>query len=161
MTDKQYNLCVDNFSDNILRFLVKNLKDRQEAEDILQDVFLKLWEKHKEVDNDKVKAYLFKAAYNTMINTINHNKLIDNIEIKDTVTINAQNAHSDIKDILSDALNLLSSLQKASLLLRDYEGYSYNEIGQILNITEENVKINIFRARQKMKKYIGSIDNII
>ncbi|MDR0972138.1 MAG: RNA polymerase sigma factor [Bacteroidales bacterium] len=161
MTDKQYNLCVDNFSDNILRFLVKNLKDRQEAEDILQDVFLKLWEKHKEVDNDKVKAYLFKAAYNTMINTINHNKLIDNIEIKDTVTINAQNAHSDIRDILSDALNLLSSLQKASLLLRDYEGYSYNEIGQILNITEENVKINIFRARQKMKKYIGSIDNII
>jgi RNA polymerase sigma factor (sigma-70 family) len=55
----------------------------------------------------------------------------------------------------------LPDMQKTVLLLRDYEGYDYAEIGKITNLSESQVKVYIFRARKEMKKYLVSIDLII
>ena len=158
MTEKEYNLCIDNFTDSAFRFLVKNIKDSDTAKDILQDTFTKLWEKREDVEYVKAKSYIFTSAYHTMINNIKYNSLKYNIPQTQTTT---SNSYNDISEVLNEALEQLPQIQKASILLRDYEGYSYNEIGDILNLSQEQVKINIFRARVKLKEYIVTIDNVI
>lgn len=158
MTEKEYNLCIDNFIDSAFRFLVKNIKDSDTAKDILQDTFTKLWEKREDVEYVKAKSYIFTSAYHTMINNIKYNSLKFNIPQTQTIT---SNSYNDISEVLNEALEQLPQIQKASILLRDYEGYSYNEIGDILNLSQEQVKINIFRARVKLKEYIVTIDNVI
>ena len=158
MTEKEYNLCIDNFTDSAFRFLVKNIKDSDTAKDILQDTFTKLWEKKEDVEYVKAKSYIFTSAYHTMINNIKYNSLKFNIPQAQTIT---SNSYNDINEVLNEALEQLPQIQKASILLRDYEGYSYNEIGDILNLSQEQVKINIFRARVKLKEYIVTIDNVL
>ena len=158
MTEKEYNFCVDNFADAILRFLVKNIKDIDSAKDILQDTYVKLWEKKEGVDFLKAKSYIFTTAYHTMINDIKYRAQKDNITPSRTMDINK---YSDVKQVLNEALERLPKLQKEVILLRDYEGYAYKEIGEILSLSEEQVKVYIFRARVKLKEYTGSIDNII
>ena len=158
MTEKEYNLCIDNFTDSAFRFLVKNIKDSDAAKDILQDTFTKLWEKREDVDFLKAKSYIFTSAYHTMINNIKYNSLKYNLPQTQTIT---SNSYNDINEVLNEALEQLPQIQKASILLRDYEGYSYNEIGDILDLSQEQVKINIFRARVKLKEYIVTIDNVI
>ena len=158
MTEKEYNLCIDNFTDSAFRFLVKNIKDSDTAKDILQDTYTKLWEKREDVEYVKAKSYIFTSAYHTMINNIKYNSLKFNIPQTQTIT---SNSYNDISEVLNEALEQLPQIQKASILLRDYEGYSYNEIGDILNLSQEQVKINIFRARVKLKEYIVTIDNVI
>jgi RNA polymerase sigma-70 factor (ECF subfamily) len=67
----------------------------------------------------------------------------------------------DTKAILEKALNELPPVQKSILLLRDLEGYEYKEIGEILGISEAQVKVYLFRARQKVKNYIKELTNVL
>ena len=69
--------------------------------------------------------------------------------------------YSDVKKILNDALNLLPEIQKAVITLRDFEGYSYEEIGKITDLNESQVKVYIYRARLFLKQYIGSPERVI
>jgi RNA polymerase sigma factor (sigma-70 family) len=67
----------------------------------------------------------------------------------------------DLKSILDQALNTLSDIQKSVILLRDYEGYNYKEIAEVTGLNLSQVKVYIFRGRQKLKNYIGKMDVVI
>ncbi len=71
------------------------------------------------------------------------------------------NQYTDLKEILDEALLLLNEKQRSVILLRDYEGYSYKEISEILSISEDQVKINIYRGRKFLQNYIKNIETII
>ncbi|MBZ0242400.1 MAG: RNA polymerase sigma factor, partial [Bacteroidales bacterium] len=73
----------------------------------------------------------------------------------------SHNSYSDLKEILDEALKTLSEIQRSVVLLRDYEGYSYAEIGEITGLKEAQVKVYIFRARVHLKKYLQSIENVL
>ena len=62
---------------------------------------------------------------------------------------------------LEKALTQISEIQRTVILLRDYEGYSYAEIGEITGLNESQVKVNIFRGRQALKDIIGNPHNLI
>ena len=160
MTVKEYNQSVDLYSDMVFRFLIKNTKDTHLSNDIIQDVFLKLWEKRKGVNFEKVKSYLFKMAYHKMIDNYRKNKHNEPIEDDYFKEENSYN-ELDTKDLIEKALNRLPSIQKAAITLRDYEGYSYGEIGEILNLNESQVKVYIYRGRKSLKTYFVSIENIL
>jgi len=74
MNTHEYNECVKQYSDGIFRFIVKNLGDEFESENIVQNTFEKLWIKREAVRMETAKAYLFKVAYNNMIDVIRKNK---------------------------------------------------------------------------------------
>jgi RNA polymerase sigma-70 factor (ECF subfamily) len=61
-------------------------------------------------------------------------------------------------EVLKEAVDRLPEIQKMVLLLRDYEGYSYEEIGEMANLNESQVKVYIYRARVFLKKYIGKME---
>jgi len=161
MTVAEYNECVDLYSDRVFRFILKSIKDEDMTKDIIQDTYLKLWEKHDNVDFTKAKSYIFTAAYHTMVDYIRKNKrivLYDREESSDYLDSLGKSTppteQIDLKKVLNDAINLLSEDQRAVILLRDYEGYSYKEISDITRLSEAQVKVYIYRARLFLKNYI-------
>ncbi|MEI6122041.1 MAG: RNA polymerase sigma factor [Bacteroidota bacterium] len=161
MTVNEYNQCVDNFSDGVYRFILKNIKDEEKAKDIVQDSFEKMWIKVAEISFEKAKSYLYTTAYHTMIDSIRKSSKQDLLESVHENIIICKNDYSDLKEILDEAVEKLPEIQRSVLLLRDYEGYSYEEIGEITNLNESQVKVYIFRARAFLKNYIGSLETVI
>jgi RNA polymerase sigma-70 factor (ECF subfamily) len=66
-----------------------------------------------------------------------------------------------LNDVLNEALEQLPTIQKSVIMLRDYEGYSYEEIEEITGLNESQVKVYIYRARVALKEYIGKIENVL
>ncbi len=161
MTVSEYNKCVDNFSDGVYRFILHNIKDKDDAKDIVQDTFEKLWMTYQNVNFEKAKSYIFTTAYRTMIDKIRRGKKSTKIEEADLNTLKDERHYSDIKQILKEAVSKLPEMQKSVIMLRDYEGYSYEEIGGITGLNESQVKVYIYRARNFLKEYIGSVENVI
>jgi RNA polymerase sigma factor (sigma-70 family) len=161
MTVREYNQCVDDHADGVYRFILKNIKDEDKARDIVQDSFEKMWNKVLEIDAAKAKSYLFTTAYHTMIDSIRKDKR--QTELADDVlnSHSTGNAYSDLKEILNEALAKLPDIQKHVIMLRDYEGYSYQEIGEITSLNESQVKVYIYRARTFLKNYIGRMDVVV
>ena len=159
MTIKEFNTAVDLWSDRIYRFLLKNTRDANTAQDLVQESFEKLWCNRDIVSVDKVKSYLFKIAYNAFIDHVRkHKRQI----VTDTVPeVESNEQYSDLNEILEIALNRLPEKYKTIIMLRDYEGYSYKEIAEIMELNEAQVKINIYRARVILKEFIGSVETLI
>ncbi len=161
MNVSEYNMSVDEYSDGIYRFILKQIKDKDKAKDIVQDTYIKMWNKHEEIQAEKVKSYLFTAAYHTMIDQIRKDKRQVSMDSAQYLTPSTDNKYSDLKAVLNEALEKLPEIQKSAILLRDYEGYDYKEIGEILNLNESQVKVYIFRGRQTLKNYIVHAENLI
>lgn len=161
MTVNEYNKCVDACADGVYRFVLKNIKDADTAGDIVQDAFAKMWEKVKDISYEKSKSYLFTAAYHTMIDRIRKDKRWEPDGDLERYDEGKESGYSDLKEILDEALERLPEVQRSVLLLRDYEGYSYDEIGKITDLNESQVKVYIYRARLAMKKYLVSMENLI
>ena len=161
MTVAEYNECVDSHSDNVYRFILKNIRDVQAAQDIVQDSYEKLWLKYREVSFQKAKSYLFTTAYHRMIDIIRKDQKFSRIETDYDLADGYTHHFSDVKKVLDEALQRLPEIQRTVVLLRDYEGYSYEEIGQITGLNESQVKVYIFRARIALKNYLVSIENLV
>jgi RNA polymerase sigma-70 factor (ECF subfamily) len=161
MTTSEYNKCVDEHADRLYRFILKNIKNEDEARDIVQDAFENMWRNIEKVDGKKAKSYLFTTGYHTMIDAIRKKKNVSHYTEVNEESLFHTEQYTDLKKILNDAINLLPDTQKAVILLRDYEGYSYEEIGAITNLNESQVKVYIYRARLFLKEYIGSPERVI
>ncbi len=161
MTIAEYNKSVDDYSDGIYRFVLKNLKHEDRAQDVVQDTYEKLWVKVNEVAADKVRSYLFTTAYHTMIDLIRKEKRMTAFEQEKHDRPVAPRHYTGLSQILDEAVNRLPEDQRSVIMLRDYEGYSYEEIAEITGLSESQVKVYIFRARMFLKNYIGSIEAVI
>ncbi len=162
MTTAEYNKTVDDWSDNVFRFILKHVKDKDKARDIVQDTWEKMWLKVEEITASTAKSYLFTAAYRTMIDLIRRDAKQGKFdETKAARKFTTENNYSDLQEILHKAIEKLPEIQKSVVLLRDYEGYSYEEIGEITGLSEQQVKVYIFRARQFLKEELGSMEAVL
>jgi len=161
MTVKEYNISVENFADSVYRFILGNLKDEDRANDIVQDCYEKLWMHVSEIEYPVVKSWLFSTAYHTMIDIIRKEKRMTIMESFHENEMIYDSQYTDLNEILHKALDRLPESQKTSVMLRDYEGYSYKEIGDITGQTEAQVKINIYRGRLALKNFIGKIETVL
>jgi RNA polymerase sigma-70 factor (ECF subfamily) len=160
MTEFEYNQCVNQYADNVYRFIVKNLRHEEDARDIVQSAFEKMWRNREAVEAVKSKSFLFTVAYNQMIDHIRKSK---KIQLKDEFNEDGrsqQQRNSNLKKTLMEALNRLNETQKSLVMLKDYEGYSYEEIGQIMDLTESQVKVYLHRARLALRNYLVSPENV-
>lgn len=161
MLTADYNRCVDTYADPLFRFIVKSMRDSEAAKDVVQEAFARLWEKRHDVDGQKARSYLFSTAYHHMIDVLRKEKRnadMENVVVEPT---SGPAPPSDLKALLEEALQRLPEIQRHVVLLRDYEGYNYTEIGEICGLSESQVKVYIFRARKKLKSYIGKLDLIL
>jgi RNA polymerase sigma factor (sigma-70 family) len=161
MTVKEYNRSVEEYSDCLYRFIRADLKDEEQANDIVQDSYEKLWRHVSEIEYPVVKSWLFSTAYHAMIDIIRKEKRMTVLDESYESTIHFEAQYTDLNEILHSALYRLPEQQRSSVLLRDYEGYSYKEIGEITGLSEAQVKINIYRGRIALRNYIGKIETVL
>lgn len=147
---------VTEHASNLYGYVFKYLRNSEDSHDIVQDVFEKLWKNRKKVEVEKAKAWMFRTGHNTLINfskkkqrTTYHTEMIPE-------RCKVDNSFEN-KEIIDLALSLLPPMQKSIVLLRDLEGYAYDEIGEILEISDSQVKVYLYRARKKMKKQLKDL----
>lgn len=149
-------------SNKLYGYALKFLRNTEDAQDIVQDVFEKLWINRKKVEVEKAKSWMFTSAHNAMLNLINKkqrtqfpgdDKLPENCRKEDSTFESNQ--------VVNRAVNILPPIQKSIILLRDLEGYSYEEIGEILQLSDSQVKVYLFRARNKIKKQLKGLIELV
>lgn len=160
MTTQEYNICVQTHTDGIYRFILKNIKDEFEAENIVQNTYEKLWIRKDKIEFKTAKPYLFKMAYHEMIDSIRKQK--NRVSFDDIGEIAAEEElYNNTMEVVKKAMNRLPEKQKNVLLLRDYEGYDYRSIGKIMDLSDSQVKVYIFRARKTIKAYLQKLDVLV
>jgi|JI7StandDraft_1071085.scaffolds.fasta_scaffold106221_2 RNA polymerase sigma factor (sigma-70 family) len=161
MTLADYNQAVDLHADGLYRFALKHLRDRDSAKDIVQESFARLWAKVTEVDAAKAKSYLFTTAHHAMVDAVRKDGRSTRMEEHHTNLRSVDQAAPDLKEVLDAALATLPAIQRSVVLLRDLEGYSYDEIAELTGLNLAQVKVYIYRGRTALKDYIGQLDLIL
>jgi len=154
LTRKEYNKTVDMYSGRLFGYVLKCLQNSEDASDIVQDVFERLWNHRKNVEVEKAKTWLYTTAHNALINFAKKKARMD--LYGDNLPERSQETESrfEMKEIVDMVIDTLPPLQKSILLLRDLEGYHYDEIGEMLSISDSQVKVYLFRARRKIKQQL-------
>lgn len=161
MTERRYNECVDQYADALFRFIVKNLRHEEDARDIVQSAFEKLWINRDKVNLDTLKSYLFTIAYNLMIDHIRKSKRVSYREDFGEQERGTVQQTGKSNRILDEAFNRLNETQRSLVMLKDYEGYNYEEIGKITGLSESQVKVYLHRARLQLRAYIVDPQNVL
>ena len=161
MKRNDYNIIVKEHANSLYGFALKFLRSSEDAADIVQDVYEKLWLNREKVEKEKAKSWMFTCAYNAMINFSTKRKRMTydseglperGEEVKDTF---------ESREVVDRAVNILPPIQKSIILLRDLEGYTYEEIGDILDLTQSQVKVYLFRARNKIKNKLKDSTSLV
>ena len=162
MTQEEYNKCVDLYSDRVYRFILKNVQNEADAQDVVQNSFIKMWQNYEKVEYEKARSFLFTVAYRDMIDQIRKTKRVSHTDALPENALGVTHSSTNqVKELIDRGLNTLSEIQRNVITLKDYEGYNYKEIGEITNLSESQVKVYIFRARKKLKEFLVSIDNVL
>jgi RNA polymerase sigma factor (sigma-70 family) len=159
---REYNTIVNEHSNNLFGYAMNFLRDREDAEDIVQDVFEKLWVNRGKVEPTKAKSWMFTTAHNAMINFSTRKSRMsfyDEMERfeKGEIIPNSFEAN----EVVNRAVSILPPIQKSIVILRDLEGYSYEEVGEILDLSESQVKVYLFRGRRKIKKQLKGLVELV
>lgn len=151
--------------DKLFRLALRITFDRAEAEDVVQDTMIRVWNKREEwTQFGSIEAYCLTVAKNLAIDR-SQKKEAQNVELTPEMEEESeisgpydQLVNNERMSIIHRLINELPEKQRLIMQLRDIEGESYKEIAKILNLTEEQVKVNLFRARQKVKQNYLEID---
>ena len=151
--------------DKLFRLALRITFDSAEAEDVVQDTMIRVWNKREEwTQFGSIEAYCLTVAKNLAIDR-SQKKEAQNVELTPEMEEESeisgpydQLVNNERMSIIHRLINELPEKQRLIMQLRDIEGESYKEIAKILNLTEEQVKVNLFRARQKVKQRYLEID---
>lgn len=152
--------------DKLFRLALSITGSRQDAEDVVQDAMLRVWQKQSEWDTiENLEGYCLRSARNIALDKISlkdnqHDGFPEQFEVSEPSGNVADKFETEERlKIIHQLINELPEKQRTIMQLRDIEGLSYKEIAEIMFISEEQVKVTLFRARQKIKEHFRLIDN--
>jgi RNA polymerase sigma-70 factor (ECF subfamily) len=151
----EYNFIIDELSAQLYRYAFHFLRNQEDAKDIIQDVFEKMWLNRKTIELETVKPWLYRCTHNAMVNFIakkSRTSYMSNQELPKTTS--PFDSSFESMQVVDRMVSILPPTQKSIILLRDIEGYTYKEIGLILDLSASQVKVYLFRARMKIKKQL-------
>jgi RNA polymerase sigma-70 factor (ECF subfamily) len=161
MTVDDYNRCVDQHSDGVYRFALKHLRDTDKAKDVVQESYARLWMKVDEVEAMKAKSYLFTTAHHVMVDEVRKSSKSTRMEEHHEELTWTSQGQPDLQEVLERGLATLPEIQRSVVLLRDLEGYTYEEIAGITGLSLDQVKVYIYRGRTAMKNWIGQLEGVV
>ena len=141
------------------RLALRITLNSQEAEDVVQDVIIKLWKMREQLEGvDNLEAYTLRMVRNLALDRqrmkVNQTENIDGMDFLSSSSVEASIETEERISNIRQAMERLPEKQRIAMQLRDFESRSYKEIADIMEITEEQVKVNIFRARQAIRQLI-------
>ena len=154
------DLIVRKYRDKIFRHALYVVKDYQEAVDVTQEVFIKLWQHWRKIDHSKLSAWLMRVAHNAVIDKVRKQKNGDGL-LDEYAEVEEQGQRHDpgqerdqaaFKAELLDAIQGLDEPFRSIVIMRDIQGLSYGEIQETLEISDSQVKVYLHRGRRKLRE---------
>lgn len=153
--------------DALYRLALRITLSHEEAQDIVQDTLIKVWDKRESWNEiESIETFSITICRNLALDRIKkHDNLNDSLEERQTESPDTSSTpfedtlQQDRIELVRNLVNALPEKQRSCMQLRDFEGKPYKEIANILGISEEQVKVNIFRARQTVKERFQKYDN--
>ena len=167
MVAKDFKKKVLPVSNKILRFAAHFLKDEDEARDVVQDVFLKLWQRKESLEEiDNIEAFAMRMTRNRCLDVIRAKRVVPiNEEVErqmkeKTIDVHSKVELSESAQIIRKLITKLPDLQRTVMHLRDIEQYSYDEIAEITELQINAIRVNLSRARKKVRdEFLKTMNN--
>ncbi|MDD9894368.1 MAG: sigma-70 family RNA polymerase sigma factor [Gammaproteobacteria bacterium] len=156
----QYRQAVDQHRQRIFSFAHYSLRAKEDAEDVTQEVFIKLWQHWQKIDHSKLGGWLMRVAHNAVIDQVRKNKSA-NSQQDDYAEVEEQAEEIDegrqldqaaFKQQLMEAIRELDDPFRSIIVMRDVQGLSYAEIRETLDMSESQVKVYLHRSRRKLRE---------
>ncbi len=166
---------VENYSNLIYKVAIGFMHDQQAADDIVQDVFIKLWESAPKLNFDKTKlsTWLYRVTVNHCINQVKRQKFKSlfhdlskftrknddgaiEVEIHDNINLNPQQytENQELGQIIQKAINSLPKKQRIAFILTKYRNMSAKQAAEIMDTSPANVDVLVHRAKKNLQKFI-------
>jgi RNA polymerase sigma-70 factor (ECF subfamily) len=166
MQTEEFQRLFIEMKDKLYRFSLRIVRSSDVAEDVVQEVMIKLWTKRDRMESiDNINGWLMVLARNLSIDKVrskHHStgSLETAYYVQDGETKpDRQAEQSDLMEQIEAAVQQLPETQRLVFHLRDVEGMTYREVSDILDLSLENVKVNLFRARQKLRKLLKQVES--
>ncbi len=158
MDKKQFTDILEIYQSAVIRIIYKMVNSWETARDLAQDAFLRLWRYRNKITEDKpIFTLLYKIAVNLSIDHLrkNSNKYIG-LEDSKTMTSAENQEDRELYQLILTVSDKLKPKQKAVFILRDIEGFSFEEITTIMNMPVGNIRSNLHLARKNIKNFLES-----
>ena len=159
---KFFEAIYNTYAKEIRRFLFYKTQDIDKSEDILQEVFIKLWENCNKVDPNKVKSYIYSIANNMFLNEIKHQKVVQNYRKHNGNDSTNESPEfimleKEFMEKLESTIDNLPEKQREVFLMNRIEKKKYKEIALLLDISVKAVEKRMHQALVVMRKEIGDV----
>ena len=158
--EEQFEVFYKQEVNHVFRFILIKNKNKDEAFDIVQEAFIKIWENCNKFDLQKAKSYLFSIAGNLFLNVKKHEKVVRNYENNftdlyiDTETPESTLRQKEFKHKLEKAIGNLTDSDREVFLLNRIEGKKYKEIAELLGISVKAVEKRMSKALLALRSQI-------
>lgn len=167
----KFKLLVKEHKNRIFNYAQLMLKNRMDADDIAQEVLIRVWNNIDNFNLLAAKSYIMKITHNLCIDYLRRNKVsasreIEMTEVFEETYVDNRNANDTVKNIdfkiletkIKSILERMPDNLKSIFVLYDIEGYKYKEISKILDIPENSVKVYLFRARKYLQEELKNYE---
>jgi RNA polymerase sigma-70 factor (ECF subfamily) len=158
MDKEDFKVTVFSLSERLFPLVARLLGDKTKAEDAIQEIMIKLWEKRKQLDNHpNIKGFVFLTARNYCIDLLRKKRIfVDDISahlmVHSSTNDEGQLEWEELNLVIREVLKKLPKQQREIFVMRDLDGYEFSEIAEILQITIEHVRVLLSRARKQISK---------
>lgn len=163
---RAFELLVKRYQNPLFNFIFKYLGDRSAAEDLTQEVFMKIYRAAPQFQaraGAKVSTWIFKIAYNLSMNEMKRRKRYQSFQDRlhnkaKEIAGQRLSETTELRELEKEIMGALSQLpenQRAALLLRVNEGLSYREISEVLSVSIPSVEALVFRARKGLREHLS------
>ena len=158
----KFKTIYDEWAQALFRFIFFKSKDAKLSEDIVQDTFVKYWDKMETIGAGKDKSYLFATSKNLLLNHFEHQKVVKRHEESVTHNEESSSPHYDLevsefKERLENAINALPDKQREVFLMHRVEGFKYKEISDLLEVSQKAVEKRMSQALKSLRKLCSKI----
>lgn len=161
--DAAFRTLYDAFERSLYIYCCRLLKNEAEAKDLFQDIWIRMYKMRGErIQVRRFSGLLFTVARNFCLNSIRDNRGATNLSLEEIsedseVFLRTKDIeNSDLRELLQRALSQLPFNQRESFILREYVGYNYEEIADIMGTTAANVRARAHRARERLRTIVGA-----
>jgi RNA polymerase sigma-70 factor (ECF subfamily) len=159
-----FDLIYNKYSKKLYKFGYSLLKSHEETENLVQDVFLNLWENRNKVEKDSsIKSYIFAITYNSAISILRKKAMeskfveyLKSLQIINEKPVNMELEYTELTNKINEIVYALPQRQKEVYLLHKVEALKYSEIAVLLNISVNTIENHMSRALKTIRKKLGN-----
>lgn len=158
--NSEYTRAVEQYGQKVYAFACYSLRSRQDADDVTQEVLVKLWQHWRRVDPDKIMAWLMRVTRNAVVDHIRKQQLAESRR-DDRIEPDTRPGREDeseardrerLREVLLESIQALDEPFRSLLIMRDIQGMSYADMQGALEMSESQVKVYLHRGRRKLRE---------